>query len=77
MDKAEYIEQELEHMQVNSSECESPVSLLVSDICRYWCLYRGTPEFGAQVDNMIDMAVQAEAVYRGEQRAEGWVKNND
>ena len=70
MDKQEYIEQELEHMQVNSSECEYPVSLLVSDICRYWCLHRGTPEFGAQVDNMIDMAVQQEAVYRGSERHE-------
>ena len=65
MDKQEYIEQELEHMQVNSSECEYAVGLLVSDICRYWCLLRGTPEFGAQVDNLIDMAVQQEAVWRG------------
>ena len=70
MDKDEYIQQELEHMQVNSSECETPISLINSDIARLWCLHRGTPEFGQLVDQMIDMEVQKEAVYRGEQRAE-------
>ena len=68
--KAELIEEELEHLQVNSSEAEYPISLIVSDIARLWCLHRGTPEFGRLVDQMIDMEVQKEAVYRGEQRAE-------
>ena len=70
MDKAEYIEQELEHMQVNSSECETPISPINSDIARLWCLHRGTPEFGRLVDQMIDMEVQKEAIYRGESRHE-------
>ena len=70
MDKDEYIEQELEHMQVNSSECEAPISLINSDIARLWCLHRGTPEFGQLVDQMIDMEVLKEATYRGEQKHE-------
>ena len=70
MDKQEYIEQEFEHMQVNSSEAEYPISLIVSDIARLWCLHRGTPMFGRLVEQMIDTEVQKEAVYRGEQRHE-------
>ena len=69
MNKQDYIEEELEHLQVNSSEAEYPISLIVSDIARLWCLHRGTPEFGQLVDQMIDMEVQKEAVYRGRQRA--------
>ena len=70
MNKQEYIEQELEHMQVNSSEIDSLISLIDSDIARLYCLHRGTPEFGRLVEQMIDTEVQKEAVYRGEQRAE-------
>ena len=70
MDKAEYIEQELEHMQVNSSECETPVGLIVSDICRLYCLHRGTPEFGRLIEQQMDDAILKEATYRGESRHE-------
>jgi len=70
MNKQDYIEEELEHLQVNSSEAEYPISLIVSDIARLWCLHRGTPEFGRLTEQMIDAEVQKEAIYRGEQRAE-------
>ena len=68
--KDELIQQEIEHMQVNSAEIDSLISLIDSDIARLYCLHRGTPEFGRLVEQMIDAEIQKEGVYRGEQIAE-------
>ena len=70
MDKQEYIEQELEHMQVNSSEIDSLISLIDSDIARLYCLHRGTPVFGRLVEQMIDAEIKKEATIRGQDRHE-------
>ena len=70
MNKQDYIEEEIEHLQVNSSEVDSLISLIDSDIARLYCLHRGTPEFGRLVEQMIDAEIQKEGTYRGEQRAE-------
>ena len=68
--KQELIEMEIEHMQVNSSEIEGLISLLVSDIARLYCMHRCTPEFGRLVEQIIDLEIQKEGVYRGQQLAE-------
>ena len=68
--KQDYIEEEIEHLQVNSSEVDSLITLIDSDIARLYCLHRGTPEFGRLVEQAIDLEIQKEGTYRGERRAE-------
>lgn len=69
--KDELIQQEIEHIQVNSSEIDSLIVLISDDIARLYCLHQDNlAEFGRLVAQMIDGEIRKEGTYRGEGRAE-------